>query len=250
VVRLFLNIIIFLSAFEISKMCFYNNPNENGNKKHYYFIILIFISIFISNILIKNNIWQYLIIPSCFIWLFITFYLSTLKNVKVIKKFNIMYFIIYLIVLSAFYCSLYTIYLMSPKSLLYLISIVAISDISAFFVGRRYGSRSFFSYISPNKTREGFIGSLVVCLILSFIFCLLENYDFYFSVKVITLTFCVVLASAIGDLSISLIKRCSGKKDSGNILPGHGGILDRVDSLLSAAPIFLIISYLISAIIQ
>ena len=250
VVRLFLNIIIFLSAFEISKMCFFNNPSENGNKKHYYFIILIFISIFISNILIKNNIWQYLIIPSCFIWLFITFYLSTLKNVKVIKKFNIMHFLIYLIVLSAFYCSLYTIYLMSPKSLLYLISIVAISDISAFFVGRRFGCRSFFSYISPNKTREGFIGSLVICLILSFIFCLLENYDFYFSVKVITLTFCVVLASAIGDLSISLIKRCSGKKDSGNILPGHGGILDRVDSLLSAAPIFLIISYLISAIIH
>jgi phosphatidate cytidylyltransferase len=139
---------------------------------------------------------------------------------------------------------------MSPKSLLYLVSIVAISDISAFFVGRRYGRIPFFNLVSPNKTREGFIGSLVVCLILSLIFCLFENYDFYFSMKIIILTFCVVLASTIGDLSISLIKRCAGKKDSGNILPGHGGILDRVDSLLSAAPIFLIVSYLISAIIQ
>ena len=69
-----------------------------------------------------------------------------------------MYFLIYLIVLSAFYCSLYTIYLMSPKSLLYLISIVAISDISAFFVGRRYGSRSFLAILALIKPEKDLLG--------------------------------------------------------------------------------------------
>ena len=250
VIRLFLNIIIFLSAFEISKMCFYNNNYENGNGKHYYFIGFIFISILISNILIKNNIWHLLIIPSIGMWLLIFVYIMRIKLVGIIEKFNLFYFCLYILALSSLYCSLYTIYLYSPKALLYLVSIVAISDISAFFIGKRYGSKPFFNNISPNKTREGFVGSLVVCLIFAFIYCVIENYNFYYSAKILAITFIIVPMSAVGDLSISLIKRKSGNKDSGNILPGHGGILDRVDSLLPAAPIFLIFSYSLSAIIQ
>ena len=69
--RVFLNIIIFLSAFEISKMCFRNNLKEKGNTKHYLFILLIFISILFSNILIKNNLWHYLVYFSLFLWSFV-----------------------------------------------------------------------------------------------------------------------------------------------------------------------------------
>ena len=250
VIRIFLNIIIFISSFEISKMCFYNTSQEISNKKHYYFIASIFISIFISNILIKNSAWIFLIIPSVLFWLYIIFYLANIKIIDQIKMFNIFYFFTFLLVISSFYCSLYTIYLYSHKALIYLISIVAIGDISAFFIGKKFGKNPFFKVISPNKTKEGFIGSLIICLLAALGYCLFENYDLNFIVKVMFLTFFTVLVSAFGDLFISLIKRRSGKKDTGNILPGHGGILDRVDGLLAAAPVFLIFSYFLSAIIQ
>jgi len=138
---------------------------------------------------------------------------------------------------------------LSPVALLYLISLVALSDISAFFVGKKIGKNSFFKIISPNKTIEGFFVSLVVCFLCSILFCLYQNYDLLFTLKFLIITTATIAISALGDLSVSLIKRYSGSKDSGTILPGHGGILDRVDSLLPAAPIFLIFSYFLSVII-
>ena len=250
IIRLFLNIVIFIASYEISKMCFYQRLEVIDNRKHYYFIASIFISIFISNILIKNDIWQILICPAFIMWLLIPFYFIKLRKINYINNFNIFYFLTFLLLISSFYCSLYTLYLYSSKALIYLITIVSIGDIAAYFVGRKYGKKSFFNNISPNKTLEGFLGSLFVCLFASLIFCLFENYDFIFTLKILIITFFVISISAFGDLSVSLIKRYSGKKDTGNILPGHGGILDRVDSLISAAPIFLIFSYFLSAIIK
>ncbi len=250
IIRLFLNIVIFIASYEISKMCFYQRLEVIDNRKHYYFIASIFISIFISNILIKNDIWQILICPAFIMWLLIPFYFIKLRKINYINNFNIFYFLTFLLLISSFYCSLYTLYLYSSKALIYLITMVSIGDIAAYFVGRKYGKKSFFNNISPNKTLEGFLGSLFVCLFASLIFCLFENYDFIFTLKILIITFFVISISAFGDLSVSLIKRYSGKKDTGNILPGHGGILDRVDSLISAAPIFLIFSYFLSAIIK
>ena len=247
--RLFLNIIIFLSAFEIPKMCFHNNLKEKGNTKHYLFILLIFISILFSNILIKNNLWHYLVYFSLFLWSFVIIHIFKLKKIKIIDKFGIIYFLGFVLVLSSFYCSIYQLYLLSPSSLLFLVSLVAVADISAYFVGKKIGKNSFFAKISPNKTVEGFLGSILVSLTLTLIFCILNNYEFNFTLKFLFLSLLTVIISAFGDLGVSLIKRYSGKKDTGRILPGHGGILDRVDSILPAAPIFLTFSYFLSVII-
>ena len=248
VIRLTLNIIIFLSAFELSKMCFYSDLSNN-KRKHYFFIGLVFIGILLSNILIKTNYWQYFIVFACLIWFIISIFIINLKNVNLVRTFNLKFLLLCVFILSALYCSLYVLYLLSPVALLYLISLVALSDISAFFVGKRIGKKPFFKIISPNKTIEGFFGSLVICFLCSIIFCLYQNYDLLFTLKFLFITTLAIAISALGDLSVSLIKRYSGSKDSGNILPGHGGILDRVDSLLPAAPIFLIFSYFLSVII-
>jgi phosphatidate cytidylyltransferase len=247
--RVFLNIIIFLSAFEISKMCFHNNLKEKGNTKHYLFILLIFISILFSNILIKNNLWHYLVYFSLFLWSFVIIHIFKLKKIKIIDKFGIIYFLGFVLVLSSFYCSIYQLYLLSPSSLLFLVSLVSVADISAYFVGKKIGKNSFFAKISPNKTVEGFLGSILVSLTLTLIFCILNNYEFNFTLKFLFLSLLTVIISAFGDLGVSLIKRYSGNKDTGRILPGHGGILDRVDSILPAAPIFLTFSYFLSVII-
>jgi len=230
-------------------MCFYNNLYEDNNRKHYFFIALVFLSILLSNILIKYNLWQYLIITSCLLWFFITIYIMNVKKINLINKFSFTYMFIYILILGSLYCSLYTLFLLSPQALLFLVSLVCISDISAFFIGKYFGKNSFFNIISPNKTREGFYGSILVGSFLAFLYCVYQNFDLILTIKILFSSILVILMSAIGDLSVSLIKRYSGNKDTGNILPGHGGILDRVDSLLSAAPVFLIISYFLSAII-
>ena len=247
VIRLLLYVIIFLSTFEISKMCFQNGINK---KYHYFFIGLVFYLIFLSNGLIMHNIWHYFVILSFVSWIFIAFYIIKHKNIVINNNFNIFFLFLCALILGSLYCSLLTLYLLSPILLLYLISLIVISDISAFFIGKKIGKNSFFKNISPNKTKEGFYGSIFTSSVFSLIFCLFQNYSYEFIVEFILLSITVVVFSAVGDLSVSLIKRYSGNKDSGNILPGHGGILDRIDSLLPAAPIFLIFSYFLTDIIK
>ena len=116
VIRLLLNVIIFLSAFEVSKMCFYNNLKDGNNKKHYLFIILVFLSISFSNILIKSNLWQYLIIGACALWLFITIYIINVKKIDIVDSFSYLHMFIYIYLLGSLYCSLYTLYLFSPPA--------------------------------------------------------------------------------------------------------------------------------------
>ena len=121
------------------------------------------------------------------------------------------------------------------------ILIVALSDIGAYFVGIRFGKHKLSKNVSPNKTWEGFLGAIIVNVIFVtflglFLKTNLMNIMILFSLVMIT-----VLSSVIGDLLISMFKRHRGIKDSGNILPGHGGILDRIDGHTMAFPIFTLV---------
>lgn len=109
-----------------------------------------------------------------------------------------------------------------------LISIWA-TDSGAYFVGRKFGKKKLAERISPNKTIEGAIGGIIIALIIVVLLqVLLSPFESY--VETITIIFIVSIAGQIGDLVESALKRHFGVKDSGKILPGHGGILDRMDS--------------------
>ena len=110
----------------------------------------------------------------------------------------------------------------------------ALVDIFAYLIGSRYGKTPLLQNISPNKTLEGLLGGILssmAFIVLLFIF-------FNLSSVMALILFISSIFAFVGDYSISYLKRRSSIKDTGNILPGHGGILDRVDSHLSAATIF------------
>lgn len=109
------------------------------------------------------------------------------------------------------------------------------TDSGAYFVGKSLGKRKLWPEISPNKTVEGFVGGIVIALVLSTIFQLVANLPIpYFYLLLITLFLSVF--GQIGDLVESALKRHYDVKDSGKILPGHGGVLDRFDSFLFVMP--------------
>lgn len=118
--------------------------------------------------------------------------------------------------------------------------IVWATDIGAYMIGRQYGKRKLWPEISPNKTIEGALGGIISSVIVALIYVMLfsKQQNFVYSLPVLlifTVIFSVV--GQFGDLVESAIKRYFNVKDSGNILPGHGGILDRFDSMLFVFPI-------------
>ncbi|KGJ97075.1 phosphatidate cytidylyltransferase [Colwellia psychrerythraea] len=122
--------------------------------------------------------------------------------------------------------------------LMYLFMLVWSADVGAYFVGKSVGKHKLMPNVSPGKTIEGFLGGIVCAIILTFVvgFSLQWSVDDFSKAMLVTVL--ITTISVLGDLTESMFKRQAGVKDSGTILPGHGGILDRIDSLTATAPIF------------
>lgn len=121
--------------------------------------------------------------------------------------------------------------------LLYVLTLIWATDSGAYFVGRMCGKHKLAPQVSPGKTIEGLIGGVVSAMLIATVTSYLF-YDGLFFGNLMIISFITILASVLGDLTESMFKRAAGIKDSGNLIPGHGGILDRIDSLTSAIPIF------------
>lgn len=132
----------------------------------------------------------------------------------------------------------------NPMIIIYILILIWVNDSFAYLVGRSFGKNKLFERVSPKKTIEGFIGGVVFAIVASFI---ISNYSNVFtSVNWIIIALIVSIIGTLGDLIESKFKRQANVKDSGTIMPGHGGLLDRLDSLLFVAPfVYLYIHYLV-----
>lgn len=123
---------------------------------------------------------------------------------------------------------------------LYVIGLVALADSGAYFVGRKLGKNKLAPAISPGKTIEGAAGGIVIAMIFSLIVMLFlpASFNGWQKVAFILMSLIAAMLSIAGDLYESLIKRHAGVKDSGNLFPGHGGVLDRIDGLIAGSTFF------------
>ena len=122
--------------------------------------------------------------------------------------------------------------------IMFLFLLVWSADVGAYFVGKSLGKRKLLPNVSPGKTLEGFLGGIVCACIMVLILGSVLSWQTAQYMTVLGVTVLITTISVLGDLNESMFKRQAGVKDSGSILPGHGGILDRIDSLTATAPIF------------
>ncbi|MDB1124613.1 phosphatidate cytidylyltransferase [Vibrio algarum] len=131
------------------------------------------------------------------------------------------------------------------KLVLFVCLLVWAADSGAYFAGKAFGKHKMAPNVSPNKTIEGLVGGIVVALVVGWLTA--SFFDIHFSsfTSMVIITLVTVIISVLGDLVESMLKRVSGIKDSSNIIPGHGGVLDRIDSLTAAFPVFTLLYFTI-----
>jgi phosphatidate cytidylyltransferase len=157
-------------------------------------------------------------------------------TLKINYKYLLISVVVFIYIFFIFGQYSYEVYrLESPTFFLYLVSICFLTDIGGYVFGKTIGGRKL-TKISPNKTISGTIGSFVFSILPLIVFSNLSIIDLEFTLKNIIFVLLVSLVSQLGDLFISYFKRKAKIKDTGKILPGHGGALDRVDGVVFALP--------------
>lgn len=175
-------------------------------------------------------------------WFGVTLYLKNAKPKAASSDLKVDKLLAAFIVLPAATLAMRDIHALNQGSywLFYSISLVWMADNGAYFVGKKFGKHKLAPNISPGKTIEGLFGAILA----TSLYTLLASYYFGLNIEksalLMLLSIVLTFISVSGDLYFSFLKREAGVKDSGNILPGHGGILDRIDSVLAAMPVFIV----------
>ena len=224
--------IISLAAFEWGDICRFSAPLQKAfvgslllaGAVITFKIPLNYLSLGINDIMLATTIasvalWS-IVIP---IWLY---YRPNLQQ-------PVLMFVVGFVLLFSTWLAFISLREMSPWFLLIAVVTVWLADSGAYFAGKNFGKHKLAPNISPNKTWEGVAGALIIVSLVGAILC------FYYQQHYLLIVFLwwMTIFSVIGDLFESLLKRQANLKDSGHLLPGHGGILDRIDGLLAAMPI-------------
>lgn len=207
-------------------------------------------SIFLLILLYFTLNYSYVLISSLLIISVITWYEINILIKKIFKKNDFFLKKVFILLITFFYLIFFSYEIINeflrsmPEIswvLLYVITICVLSDVGGFIFGKLFKGKKL-TRISPNKTYSGAIGSFILSIIFSLIFLSLFNVlNFFYG---IFYPIVISLICQLGDLLISFLKRKAKVKDTGNILPGHGGILDRIDGILFALPLgILLINY-------
>ncbi len=229
---LVLIVIAMLGAFEWTHLY-----NINSNPKMVGFLLLVVCLILV---LFEFRVYGLLIeIVAVLIWIYITRLLFTHPRNRERKPVSIALAALVLAFAVFAISELLLIDESGPWWVLGMFVVIWVADAAAYFTGRRFGRRKLAPQLSPGKTVEGLKGSLFAI----FAFALISGtvvWDDSYRQILLWVVVCLVVAavSVLGDLYVSMAKRIAGVKDSGTLLPGHGGVLDRIDSTLSAAPVY------------
>ena len=188
----------------------------------------------------KSGLIEWTVIGPVAFWLIMMFLIrrapEELLKIEIKKRYKVFigWFVLlagwmFLVKLRAFY---------GPAAVMYFLGLIWIADIAAYFSGKFFGKDKLAPAISPGKTVQGMYGAFISAMLCGLFLALYYDYPMMIAADFGLLSLLTVLMSIYGDLFFSLVKRRSGVKDSGSILPGHGGLLDRIDSVIAAAPFY------------
>ncbi|MGR9052162.1 MAG: phosphatidate cytidylyltransferase, partial [Gammaproteobacteria bacterium] len=187
-----------------------------------------------------SGILEWLVVPPVLFWMLMMFLIKHTADALLEMHIRMRYqaLVGWFVLLAAwmFFTRLHAFH--GPDMTLYFLILIWLADIAAFFVGKKYGETKLAPVVSPGKTVAGFYAALTSAAVCAIVLSLVFGYGFIIGSDFLLLSLLTVLISIYGDLFFSLVKRRQGVKDSGSILPGHGGILDRIDSLIAAIPLF------------
>jgi phosphatidate cytidylyltransferase len=187
-----------------------------------------------------SGILEWLVIPPVLFWILVMILIRNtpagVLNLQLKTRYKVL--IGWFILLSAwmFLSRLRSFY--GTEMTMYFLVLIWVADISAYFAGKKWGATKLAPEISPGKTVAGMYGALISGLVCGAVLSLIYGFQLMIAADFVLLSVLTVLISIYGDLFFSVVKRQCGVKDSGTLLPGHGGILDRVDSLIAAVPFF------------